>query len=41
MIREIPEIKELLEEGNYEEAYDYLTKMLNEKPGDISILKNT
>jgi len=38
MIREIPEIKELLEEGNYEEAYDYLTKMLNEKPGDISIL---
>ena len=38
MIREIPEIKELLEAGSYQEAYDYLTKLLDEKPGDISIL---
>ena len=38
MIKEIPEIKPLLENGEYEEAYQYLTNMLEQKPNDVNIL---
>ena len=37
-MKQLPEVNKLLEEGKYEEAYDYLTTKLEEKPNDIQIL---
>lgn len=37
-MKEFPEVRKLLEEGKYEEAYDYLSNKLEETPNDINIL---